>query len=147
MEMKINTLKRYLKSLGVIDYTSFNGIRYDEPRRWAKIEATNLDVELPLVKWKTTKADVLNWWKQQPFDLMVNEPYGNCDGCFLKGKGKLSIIAKEKPELFDWWIDQETKSGNTFKKEISYQQIKDKAQSQLGLWDNDPSFECFCNTD
>jgi len=145
--LKIETLQKYLKSLGVTEYTSFNGIRYDEPRRWAKINATDLDIELPLVKWKTTKPDVLNWWKQQPFDLMVNEPYGNCDGCFLKGKGKLSIIAKEKPELFDWWIKHETESGNTFKKEISYQQIKDKAQSQLGLWDDDPSFECFCNVD
>jgi 3'-phosphoadenosine 5'-phosphosulfate sulfotransferase (PAPS reductase)/FAD synthetase len=147
MELKIETLRRYLKSLGIKQYTSFNGIRYDEPRRWAKINATDLDVELPLVKWKTTKPDVLSWWKQQAFDLMVNEPYGNCDGCFLKGKGKLSIIAKEKPELFDWWIKHETESGNTFKKEISYQQIKDKAQSQLGLWDDDPSFECFCNVD
>jgi 3'-phosphoadenosine 5'-phosphosulfate sulfotransferase (PAPS reductase)/FAD synthetase len=145
--LKIETLQKYLKSLGVTEYTSFNGIRYDEPRRWAKINATDLDIELPLVKWKTTKPDVLSWWKQQPFDLMVNEPYGNCDGCFLKGKGKLSIIAKEKPELFDWWIKHETESGNTFKKEISYQQIKDKAQSQLGLWDDDPSFECFCNVD
>jgi 3'-phosphoadenosine 5'-phosphosulfate sulfotransferase (PAPS reductase)/FAD synthetase len=145
--LKIETLQKYLKSLGVTEYTSFNGIRYDEPRRWAKINATDLDIELPLVKWKTTKPDVLSWWKQQPFDLMVNEPYGNCDGCFLKGKGKLSIIAKEKPELFDWWIKRETESGNTFKKEISYQQIKDKAQSQLGLWDDDPSFECFCNVD
>jgi 3'-phosphoadenosine 5'-phosphosulfate sulfotransferase (PAPS reductase)/FAD synthetase len=146
-ELKIQTLRRYLKSIGIKQYTSFNGIRYDEPRRWAKINATDLDIELPLVKWKTTKPDVLNWWKEQPFDLMVNEPYGNCDGCFLKGKGKLSIIAKEKPELFDWWIKHETESGNTFKKEISYQQIKDKAQSQLGLWDDDPSFECFCNID
>jgi 3'-phosphoadenosine 5'-phosphosulfate sulfotransferase (PAPS reductase)/FAD synthetase len=145
--LKIETLQKYLKSLGVTDYTSFNGIRYDEPRRWAKMNATDLDVELPLVKWGTIKADVLAWWEQQPFDLMVNEPYGNCDGCFLKGKGKLGIIAKEKPELFDWWIEQEQKYQRQFKKEITYQQIKDKAQSQLGLWDSDPSFECFCNTD
>ena len=145
MELKIQTLKRYLKSIDVKEYTSFNGIRYDEPRRWNKIKDNDFDVELPLVKWKTNKQDVLNWWKQQDFDLQVNEPYGNCDCCFLKGKGKLAIIAKEKPELFDWWIDKEKTS--TFKKEITYQQIKDKSQSQLGLWDNDPSFECFCNID
>jgi 3'-phosphoadenosine 5'-phosphosulfate sulfotransferase (PAPS reductase)/FAD synthetase len=144
-EMKINTLKRYLKSIGIKEYTSFNGIRYDEPRRWAKIKESEYDVELPLVKWKTTKADVLNFWKQQEFDLMVNEPYGNCDCCFLKGKGKLAIIAKEKPELFDWWIAHEKNS--TFKKEISYEQIRDKAQKQIGIWDNDQSFECFCNID
>jgi 3'-phosphoadenosine 5'-phosphosulfate sulfotransferase (PAPS reductase)/FAD synthetase len=147
MELKIETLRRYLKSLGIIEYTSFNGIRYDEPRRWQKIKLNDYDVELPLVKWKITKNDVLNWWEKQSFDLMVNEPYGNCDGCFLKGKGKLSIIAKEKPELFDWWINVEKESGHQFKKEITYQQIKDKSQSQLGLWDNDPSFQCFCNID
>lgn len=146
MELKIMTLKRYLKSIGVTDYTSFNGIRYDEPRRWQKVKDSDIDVELPLVKWKTTKPDVLNWWKGQDFDLMVNEPYGNCDCCFLKGKGKLATIAKEKPELFDWWISKESK-GRQWKKEITYQQIKDKAQSQLGLWDDDPSFECFCNVD
>jgi 3'-phosphoadenosine 5'-phosphosulfate sulfotransferase (PAPS reductase)/FAD synthetase len=146
MELKIMTLKRYLKSIGVMDYTSFNGIRYDEPRRWQKVKDSDIDVELPLVSWKITKADVLNWWKGQEFDLLVNEPYGNCDCCFLKGKGKLATIAKEKPELFDWWISKESK-GRQWKKEITYQQIKDKAQSQLGLWDDDPSFECFCNVD
>lgn len=146
MELKIMTLKRYLKSIGVNDYTSFNGIRYDEPRRWQKVKDSDIDVELPLVSWKTTKPDVLDWWKGQDFDLMVNEPYGNCDCCFLKGKGKLATIAKEKPELFDWWISKESK-GRQWKKEITYQQIKDKAQSQLGLWDDDPSFECFCNVD
>jgi 3'-phosphoadenosine 5'-phosphosulfate sulfotransferase (PAPS reductase)/FAD synthetase len=145
--MKIDTLKRYLKSIGVDQYTSFNGIRYDEPRRWAKIQNTELDIELPLVKWKVTKQDVLEWWDKQEFNLKVNEPYGNCDCCFLKGKGKLGIIAKEKPELLEWWIKHENKSNSTFKKEISYYQIKDKAESQLGLWDNDPSFECFCNID
>ena len=146
-EMKINTLKRYCKQHDIEEWNHFVGIRYDEPRRWGKTSSfpQYMTVEHPLVKWKVTKQDVLDWWKQQPFDLMVNEPYGNCDCCFLKGKGKLSIIAKEKPELVDWWIDKEKTS--TFKKEISYQQIKDKAQSQLGLWDDDPSFECFCNID
>jgi len=145
-ELKIMTLKRYLKSIGVTEYTSHNGIRYDEPRRWQKVKGTDLDVELPLVEWKTTKADVLNWWSKQDFDLLVNEPYGNCDCCFLKGKGKLSTIAKEKPELFDWWISKESE-GRQWKKEITYQQIRDKAQAQIGLWDDDPSFECFCNVD
>lgn len=142
-EMKINTLKRYLKSIGVTDYTSFNGIRYDEPRRWAKL--SEFDVELPLVKWKITKADVLSFWASQEFDLKLKEPYGNCDCCFLKGKGKLAIIAKEKPELFEWWISKET--AHQWKKEISYKALRDRALAQPGLFDDDPSFECFCNVD
>ena len=145
IEMKIKTLKRYLKSIDINNYISYNGIRYDEPRRWNKIKESDYDVELPLVQWKISKKDVLDWWETQDFNLNVNQPYGNCDCCFLKGKGALSIIAKEKPELFDWWIKNEI--NGTFKKEITYQQLKDKAQSQLGLWDDDPSFECFCNID
>ncbi len=148
-QLKINTLKRWAKSIGIKEWNHYVGIRYDEPRRYGKTSMLPkyMTTEHPLVKWKTTKKDVLDFWKEQEFDLMVNEPYGNCDGCFLKGKGKLSIIAKEKPELFDWWIDKEKQSGNTFKKEITYQLLKDKSITQKGLFDGDPSFDCFCNTD
>ena len=146
-QMKINTLKRWAKSIGVTEWEHYVGIRYDEPRRWGKTSSlpNYMSVEHPLVKWKTTKPEVLDWWSKQDFDLMVNEPYGNCDGCFLKGKGKLAIIAKEKPEILDWWINHEKE--NTFKKEISYKDLKAKAQAQKGIFDDDPSFSCFCNVD
>jgi hypothetical protein len=147
--LKIQTARRFLKSIDIKEWTSYNGIRYDEPKRWSKV--TNLpsyqDIELPCVKWKTTKQDVKDYWDNQDFDLKLKEPYGNCDLCFLKGKGKLSIIASERPELFDWWINQENESGATFKKEISYSVLRQKAQSQLNMFENDPSFECFCNVD
>jgi 3'-phosphoadenosine 5'-phosphosulfate sulfotransferase (PAPS reductase)/FAD synthetase len=143
-ELKINTLKRYLKSIGITEYTSFNGIRYDEPSRWGKAQA---ETELPLVKWKITKKDILDFWSKQDFDLEVLEPYGNCDCCFLKGKGKIMKIAKENPDLLKWWIDVEKKSGNTFKKEITYSQMLDLSTKQIDLFLDDPGFNCFCNID
>ena len=155
--LKIQTSRRYLQSIGLKEWTIYNGIRYDEPRRWQKMKnmPSYQELEMPLVKWKVNKQDILNFWKEQLFDLKVNEPYGNCDCCFLKGKGKLSIIAKEKPELFQWWIEKENINAiynngsfyGSFKPEITYKQILDKSQNQLGLWDDDPSFECFCNID
>jgi len=147
--LKIQTSRRYLQDIGCTEWTSYNGIRYDEPKRWSKVKnlPSYQEIELPCVAWKTTKQDVKDFWDKQDFDLKLKEPYGNCDCCFLKGKGKLSIIANEKPELFDWWIEQENKSEGTFKKEISYSLLRNKAQSQLGMFDNDPSFECFCNVD
>jgi hypothetical protein len=145
-ELKINTLKRYLKDNGIKEFISYNGIRYDEPRRWSKV-IDKENIELPLVKWKVNKQTVIDFWKQQPFNLEIQEPYGNCDCCFLKGKNKLAIIAKEKPELFDWWINLEKEKNYTFKKEISYEQIKQKAKSQLTFFDNDNDFNCFCNID
>jgi len=123
----------------------------DELDRVAKIKASDRfvkeELELPLYKWKITKADVLDWWKQQPFDLNITPLYGNCDGCFLKGKGKLLQIAREKPELLDWWAEMEELTGKQFRKEISYRQILEKVKSQPDLWSDDPGFSCFCNID
>jgi len=156
-ELKMDTSRRYLKSIGLQSWTYFNGIRYDEPRRWGKIKniPSYYDIEMPLVKWKVTKQNVLDWWSKQDFDLNLKEPYGNCDLCFLKGKGKLMTIAKERPDLFDWWIAKEDecmkinniKIGGVLKQEISYKQLKEKAESQYQMFDDDPSFECFCNAD
>jgi len=149
--LKLKTLKYYLKSIGVKYYTNYIGIRYDELDRVAKIKASDRfvkeELELPLYKWKITKAEVLDWWKQQPFDLNITPLYGNCDGCFLKGKGKLLQIAREKPELLDWWAEMEELTGKQFRKEISYRQILEKVKSQPDLWSDDPGFNCFCNID
>ena len=153
-QLKIQTSKRWLKSIGFKQWTIYNGIRYDEPRRWSKTKnylPSFIDLEMPCVKWKTTKEDVMNFWSNNDFDLKLkSEIYGNCDLCFLKGKGKLAIIANEKPELFDWWINHEEalndKTGG-FKQDITFKQLKERSQAQQGLFDGDPSFECFCNID
>ena len=144
-QLKITTLKRYLKSIGIKEYVSYNGIRYDEPRRWGKVRNFNIEIEMPLVKWKVTKEDVLNWWALQKFDLKLKEPYGNCDCCFLKGKGKLITIARERPDLIKWWIDKENKEP--FKRGIFMKDILEISKTQSNLFDQDPSFECFCNID
>lgn len=148
-QLKIHTLKRYLKSIKIKDYTSFNGIRYDEPKRWSKAKDSDFDVELPLVKWKVTKQDVRDFWNAQDFDLKLEQPYGNCDGCFLKGKGKLIEILQQDINALDWWIDLEKnhKKKYTFKKEISYAELKEDAKNGINKYKDDPSFECFCNVD
>jgi 3'-phosphoadenosine 5'-phosphosulfate sulfotransferase (PAPS reductase)/FAD synthetase len=150
--LKIQVGRKYLQSIGIKEWTNYNGIRFDEPRRWSKMKnlPSYQEIEMPLVGWKVTKQDVLNFWANQEFDLQLVEPYGNCDCCFLKGKNKLVKIAREHPELLDWWVKQENSHPNlqaTFKKEISYQGILDKAKNNPTLWDNDVSFECFCNID
>jgi 3'-phosphoadenosine 5'-phosphosulfate sulfotransferase (PAPS reductase)/FAD synthetase len=146
-ELKIQTVKRYLKSINLDDFTWINGIRYDEPTRFQVESKYHYDIWQPLVKWKITKQDILQWWKLQDFDLQLNQPYGNCDCCFQKGKGLLAQIAKENPHLFDWWINHEKERNKTFKKEISYERLVIEANLQIGIWDGDPSFECFCHED
>ena len=63
---------------------------------------------------------------------------------------------KEMPETLDFinecdkrWNHEESlqNKGGAFKKEITYKQLKERSQAQQGLFDGDPSFECFCNID
>lgn len=45
------------------------------------------------------KEDVLNWWKQQPFDLQIPEHLGNCVFCIKKGLNKVALAMRDEPEM------------------------------------------------
>ena len=67
---------------------------------------------LPLADAGVREADVLDWWKRQPFDLGIPSYAGNCTACFLKGRAKLIRLIREEPSIADWWIKQEAKVAN-----------------------------------
>lgn len=63
----------------------------------------------PLFQAGVTVDDVMAFWARQPFDLELQPHEGNCDLCFLKGVRKLDMVLAKRPELADWWIEQEQK--------------------------------------
>lgn len=81
-----------------------------------------------------------------PFDLKLKEHEGNCDLCFLKGKKKKQAIARETPEKFDWWIEQEKKVNGTFTPDYSYETLRLHVINSPEF-EFDDSLECFCNVD
>ena len=85
-ELKVVTIDRYLKSKGIEDYSTAVGIRADEPRRVAKMRQKDGYIT-PLADAKVTTADVIEFWRDQSFDLNLPASgfYSNCDLCFLKG--------------------------------------------------------------
>lgn len=115
IECKIKTTIRYLESLGWESWTNAIGFRADEPRRIQKLAGANREWReesvCPLALAGVTKVDVLEWWYRQPFNLQLEPHESNCDLCFLKGKGLLTRIMSEKPELAEWWIRQEERGG------------------------------------
>ena len=145
-KLKKETGERYLKSIGVQDPMFYLGIRHDEPRRWSK-RIEKEDNCLPLVKWRVSKKDVLNWWEKQDFNLLLDEPFGNCDLCFHKKKHKIRSIAISNPELFKWWEDQEKKIGHHFRSEGSMAFVKKWLLSQTNLFEQEDDAECFCTID
>ena len=98
-ELKINVMNSWKKANGYGNCRTALGIRYDEFRR-----VTNQpDIIYPLATiTKTTKQEVLDFWKTQPFDLEISEEQGNCQFCYKKSDKKLAKLATETPEVFDF---------------------------------------------
>ena len=87
-------------------FVSVLGLRHDEPRRWSKW-LNDTTVDMPMVRWKTTKVHVAEFWKRQNFDLGIDSARENCDPCFLKGKANILAEILENPSAADWWVEME----------------------------------------
>lgn len=138
-ELKIRTSNRFVRQvLGWEKYRNAIGLRADEPKRVAKMLARrSVTVEktlfedvkhvgrgashppgesplCPLADAGVTNADVLAFWRKQPFDLQlpVDEKTGrtlegNCRLCFLKSSKTLIDIMRADPGAADWWVEME----------------------------------------
>ncbi|MAY02914.1 MAG: Nin-like protein [Gammaproteobacteria bacterium] len=147
-ELKIRAIQDYMKR----DHESWVeavGIRYDEPRRVAKMR-NEKRVVLPLVADRVAVGDISQFWKNQPFDLRLPNdngvtPYGNCDLCFLKGLGKKLSIIENRPGVEVWWSEQERQIGGRFRKdEPGYSDLGIIARSNHGLDMEGGDMSCFC---
>lgn len=111
VEAKIRTTKRYLRSLGWNHWTNVVGLRADEPKRVSRALGPQRDRWVnvcPLAAAGIEEHDVLRFWRQQPFNLMLKGPWeGNCDGCFLKSRSAIGRMIQDHPERMRWWAEWE----------------------------------------
>lgn len=115
-ELKIRPAKRYLIAEGWRHWHSALGIRADEKRRIRDNPKDRWSNWYPLNDAGVTKADVVAFWRRQPFDLRLENvrgktPHGNCDGCFLKSEAYLSGLARDFPDRAAWWERAEARIG------------------------------------
>lgn len=159
--LKIKTNTRFMMSQGYEYFDAAQGIRYDEPRRWAKMQASNdrsserFHNVMPLYDGKITKLDVMAFWKQQPFDLELDaESFaGNCDFCFLKNDDKLVNLFRARiaengglvsPDI-QWWLDKEREAEMSFRKDRTYTSLIQIALSGASLpASTQPTIDCVC---
>jgi hypothetical protein len=99
--MKTAPYKKYCdETFGRHNYTSWLGIRIDEPRRLKPKKGYRYLAEISPMD----KQDILGFWKTQPFDLEIDEWLGNCVFCIKKGVNKIALAAIDEPELAaDFW--------------------------------------------
>lgn len=165
VEMKVLTFERYLLSLGWQEWTNFVGIRADEPRRVAKINANlsggskHLERKMPLAMDGVTSSVIDDFWANNNFDLKLPRIngktfHGNCDLCFLKGEKQLISLIAEKPERAIWWAKMEgslnaksvenVKNVGRFRTDRpSYAEMMKYTSEQADMF-SDVSIECFC---
>lgn len=146
-ELKMRPMRDFMRSKGYDHWDSIVGIRADEPRRIAKQGEQNekrserWTVVMPLAEAGITEADVLAFWRQQPFDLHLKPYEGNCTICFLKHVNKRERIAKERPDLLAWWVEQEQRTGQFFR-------LNEPAYADLpnigNLFDGEDLIDCDC---
>lgn len=177
VELKINVMKRFMQDKGHTEWANVVGLRYDEPRRVASQRRANdkginkWESLVPLYDAKIMVQDVAEFWEKNHFDLKLpnfggKTPAGNCDLCYLKGTQTLVQLLREKPELADWWIQQEENvrkaqmKKNDLTEEQSYQlatakwrnnrdyikliEIAEDEKKQVTLFDDDGR-SCFCH--
>lgn len=109
-ELKKRPIDRWLRSVGWAagTYQTAIGIRADEIDRMSP-GAEERKVVYPLVRWGVKKPFILDWWRQQDFDLELPEHYGNCVWCWKKSLRKLTTLAAETPDIFDFPARMEEK--------------------------------------
>lgn len=150
IELKVKTARRYLRSIGLINYENFIGFRFDEQIRIKKrkIYWKNVIDRFPLYEKKITKNDINEFWKNKNYNLEIPSILGNCDLCFLKGKNAIISILVNYPELADKWIKDEENNDHTYFKNISYKQLLNIAQNNLFKNQNlellNNSYNCIC---
>ena len=149
---RIDSIARHW--LGLKRWHSVIGLRADERRRVLRMRTLNCGsrtgayASLPLADAGVREADVLAWWKEQPFDLGIPGYAGNCSLCMLKRRGKLLRLIHEDPSLADWWIAQERSVANRtgpngrtcesvkrFRLDETYAELKAAALAQNDLFD------------
>jgi len=132
-ELKLRPSNRFTRNvLGWPAYANAIGFRHDEPKRVAKLDHDKISEAVytklfdewpeeeekeflpgespvcPLNVAKVDKTTVMEWWRNNDFDLALENGEGNCDLCFLKGTGLLLKLMKSSPKLAEWWIERES---------------------------------------
>ena len=160
-ELKVATVQRWAADEGLERGTwrSVIGLRYDESRRWRKAMARGdgCQADYPMVLGRATVTDVADFWAAQPFDLGIGSAWGNCDLCFLKSWRWRASAIRERPQLADWWIEQERavrklpRMATLRRKELaqfsdrhSYEELRLIATSNRTVFDDDGGPDCLC---
>ncbi len=115
-----NVIKNHTNADGLSEFKDTNSKHPDGRNKWETIAWRK--PLFPLIEDFIYKTDVQRFWKDKPVRFA---DYNNCVGCFHRSSSMLKEMSQLNPDKFDWFISQEVKAKGLFKKEVSYQKIKE----------------------
>lgn len=148
--LKVRAMTALMASFGFPSgsYREAIGLRDDEGSRLLKMYDRNSrdgrQCVAPLSKAHVTRADVDAFWRKQPFDLGLEAGEGNCDLCFLKGRGLRKELIRRRPVSADWWIEQEQSVNGFFDRRDSYSGLTAEVRAQPDLLDGFEEYDAEC---
>jgi hypothetical protein len=94
--LKLVPFKKYCDDhFGKGKYTTWIGIRADEPKRLGRKEGISYLADISDFE----KSDILEWWEDQPFNLQIPEHLGNCVFCIKKSTQKVGLACRDEPGM------------------------------------------------
>ena len=149
-ELKIKSARRFCRSIGWDAWTTARGIRADEAHRAKVSKDKRITNWHPLIDAGVTKQMIAEFWRSQPFNLALpflerGNPFGNCDGCFLKSEASKAALIRHYPERAAWWAGHEKQIGATFRDKMSLASLAEFVRVQ-GDWIFDTE-DALCQAD
>ena len=118
---------------GLSEYKTVVGKHPSGRNKWEQIEWRK--PKFPLIQDFIERQDIEQYWRNKPVRFAE---LNNCIGCFHRSGALLNKMSKLHSNKFDWFITKEINTGNFFKKNISYQKIKDSNFTMSIPFDYDP---------
>ncbi len=136
-ELKFRVARDWMWARGHDDFTAAIGLRADERARVAKIRGRKAEgglIVTPLFDAGVHVHDVMRFWREQPFDLRLHQPEGNCDLCWKKSGPKIRGLIAQVPSRADWWAAQERETSTRWRNDRpTYAALGDAARRQVRL--------------
>jgi 3'-phosphoadenosine 5'-phosphosulfate sulfotransferase (PAPS reductase)/FAD synthetase len=118
-------------------YTQFLGIAYDERNRVQSSWQNERNVRYPLVEWKITESQALEYCYSKGLDwngLYKQFNRVSCYCCPLSQIGELRTLYNTFPDLWSKLLEMDKKSFRKFRSDYSVLQLTKKFFSELSLF-------------
>jgi hypothetical protein len=125
---RANRMLERCDSNGIMHQKFITGQHPSGRNKWTDFEMRI--PKFPLIDNPTFKDQIESFWKNKPVRFAY---MNNCVGCFHRNEILLKKMFELQPNKMQWFLEQENQKQNaTFKKNISYEKIKNhKLQTEL----------------